>query len=198
MNKIQKYFSFEQCMKYNCSSLFMLRPTTELGITEWSDYGLINSYLEDELSDYKGDYLFVVCKPKDINLFQVLVQLEEEKLNFIEDYDYGGGYVVLVYTIPEELKEDFEKFKRGEYSKLSPKFKNLHDRTVLINSIEVPSLQFLIMYKDPDFKREMEEYLGVEMSKDQELWSVPGEREILSIEKLISNGKCNTDSPKEA
>src|SRR5687768_5394776 len=122
-----------ELFKYNCSTLFMLKPT--IGIN-WKiledEFGMINSYLKDKTrEDLEGNLLFVLFKPVDFDYFELFLEEQQERAeNFIEDYDYAGGYVVMVYRIPEILKEDFELFKKGKYSKLSKLLKNCYEREV--------------------------------------------------------------------
>lgn len=177
--------SFKIWCKWNCSTLFLLKPVTGIGIGGMSEYGLINSYLQDVEREYEDDVLFVLFKPENWDDFQLLIQREaESKSNFIEDYDYEGGYVVMAYGIPKEMKIDFEKFKEGKYSEISEDFKKKHDWKVMYNYETKNSFQYMVFYKDAEYVKQLENMLDVKFAPEQEMWSIPAEKEILDISEI--------------
>lgn len=192
--KKERRISFEEDFKrwssWNCSALLLMQPVTSLGIGDFSKHGFINSYLKDAENKYHNDnVLFVLLKADDVVAMNRFIENEKEtSAFFIEDYDYNE-YTILVYTIREKYKEDFEKFKRGEYSKFSKEFKQSYPRTVR-GTLSSPTFQYMVMYKDDKLRKELEGFLGVKFDDEQELWSVPNlERETLVWSNIIQKGE---------
>lgn len=198
-----------ELFRYNTSTLFILKPVVGInfGVLK-KEFGVINSYLKDKArEDLEGDMLFVLFKPVDFDYFeQFLEEQQENSANFLEDYDYAGGYVVVVYKIPEKMKEDFELFKQGKYSKLSDIIKNCYDKEVKAFLKPMPSFQHEVFSRAKRLKEELEEFLNAKFEKGAELWSLPdlseGGKETLDIEKFlkpeINERQCVTDSSEEA
>lgn len=179
-----------ELFKYNCSTLFILKPVVgESYGSLRENYGFINSYLKDKArEDLSGDLLFVLFKPEDFEYFGMFVSEQiAENHNFIEDYDYTDGYVVIVYKIPQVMKEDFEKFKKGEYSKFSHIIKNCYKKEIKSFIDPNKSFQWKVFDKSKELKKELEDFLDVQFTKDMELWQIPDVegKEILDIEKFL-------------
>lgn len=176
----------------NASTLFLLTPVTRQEKELLNEYQLINSYLRDkDREDLVGDLLFVLFKPTDLEYFELFTYTQaHENEDFLEDYDYAGGYVVIVYRIPQWLKEDFEKFKRGEYSKFSDKakgfFRKMKKAKGRIESTQ--SIQWDVFNKETTLRKDIEKYVGEPIDPTQELWPVPNmEKETLNILKFRKN-----------
>lgn len=185
----------DELFKYNCSTIFLLKPITGAHFSHLeNDYGLINSYLKDKLRDEDGgDNMYILFKPHDFEQFEQFLNTQEyENIHFKEDYDYAGGYVVLIYKIPDHLQKDFELFKQGKYSKLSKFIRGCYDKTVKVYMKHIPTFQWDVFSQNEKFRKEIELFLDVELDKDAELWSIPDMvKETLDIEKIktIGNGK---------
>lgn len=179
MNRLEENFSAWN--EWNCSTLFLLKPVTGKGIADMCNYGLINSYLKDVEKDYEDDVLFVLFKPRDWDVFRVLLDGSE---GIIEEYDYAGGYVVVVFGIPKEMKIDFDLLQQGKYSLVSEEFKKKHDFYVRIRGKNESTLQYMVFYRDEKFLREFEEFLDVKFDEGQELWNIPGPEEVLNINEI--------------
>lgn len=191
----------ENIKRYNASTLFLIRPIMRKSLSDLDEYNLINSYLKDKnREDLDEDLLFVLFKPKDFDFFSFFTAKEELNENFIEDYDYEGGYTVLVYKIPISLKRDFEKFKEGKYSEFSNYTKNLYKKAVQVGVLsEKSSFQWQVFKKDPELHKELEEYVGEKLDEGIELFPVPNlERETLDIQKINENGKSVAESSQKA
>ena len=189
MNKFEE--DFKIYVAWNHSALFLVKPVTTIALGPFvSEFGLLNSFLEDEdCEEFDGDYLFILLQPNNVDVLEVLIaQQEADNLNFIGEYDYEGGFIVLVYSIPEHMKEDFEKFKQGKYSQMSKAFQQLHSPTINRGNTEEMSFQHMVFSKNEEFREKMSEYLGIQIDKGSELWSVPSlsDREILKISKYVT------------
>lgn len=201
----------------NPSTLFLLtglRLTTE----ELKKYGFVSAYAKD--IDHEIFYVrpvYLLFKPSDVSLLEKFIASEYSRperdnnsknsifspsvpiinTSLKEDYDYPGGYVVLVYSFPEYLKDDYALFLMGEYSKFSDKYKSMFsDYSKVkfgknVDPVTIPSLPFRIFNKTPDLKEYLENSLGINFDPSQELWSSPSldGKDCLNISKLsaISN-----------
>lgn len=196
-----------ELLKVNCSTLFMLKPVVGVSNMVLQDeFGMINSYLQDKSrEDLNGDYLFVLFKPIDFDYFELFLEEQAERnKDFVEDYDYAGGYVVIVYKIPEILKDDFELFKKGKYSKLSTIVKECYEKEIKFFLEVIPGFQHEVFSKANRLKEELEEKFGMYFTKDMELWQLPDitGKEVLDIQSFIKpkgNGKteCLTEGDTE-
>ena len=190
---------FKAACNWNCSALFLTQPIVGMTLSKLViDFGMENAFLEDEMNEeYTGDLLFILLHPTHTDILDVLIaQQEQNNINFIGEYDYPDGYVVLVYAIPEEMKSDFIKFKEGKYSEMSLKYKELFDYTVTRNGKPEKSLQFMVLYKDKEFKDNLEGYLGVTIDNNSELWQPPSlsDKEILKISKYVTTTTSNRET----
>jgi hypothetical protein len=161
-------------------------------------YGFINAYLQDKEREPYERGVYLLFKPKSMIEFQLFFEREKTRTHqLIEDYDYDGGYIVLVYVFPDEYLLEYKLFLRGKYSKFRSKYRQLlPDIDSKIDSEGVPfteySMQFMIIYKAPALKKYMEKKLGTEFEEEDELWSKPDiKKETLDISKIISYGRTN-------
>lgn len=179
-----------ELFKYNCSALFILKPVVGINYgTLKENYGFINSYLRDKArEDLTGNLLFVLFRPQDFEYFEMFISEQSlDNDNYLEDYDYSNGYVVMVYRIPEKFKEDFEKFKEGKYSKLSSLIKNCYEKEIKTFLIPEESFQWSVFNKSSKLRKTLEEFLDCQFTKDMELWQLPDieNKEVLDIEKFL-------------
>lgn len=143
--------------------------------------GFINGYLNDVQKDVQyEDCIYLLFKPKCLDKFREFLDSEYERTKqVIEDYDYEYGYVVVVYKLNEDLKEDFNLIKQGKYSKTSKKFQSLFQKDISIKSEKgitknELSLQYRIFNKTEDLVEFWEDKLGVTLGNvvgtDFEVW----------------------------
>ena len=68
----------------------------------------------------------MLFKPDDVPYFGEFLDAEYERTsNLVEDYDYPGGYVVLIYKLDPDLNRDFNIVRQGKYSRTSKKFQKI-------------------------------------------------------------------------
>ncbi len=85
--------------KKTITSIFMV-PTLMVPKNALKQNGFINAYLDDVDRDFKydDDVIYVLFLPTDLAKFREFLDGEYERTtSIIEDYDYEGGFVVLVY-----------------------------------------------------------------------------------------------------
>lgn len=177
-------------VKKNITSIFFV-PTLKIGREKLTKNGYINGYQRDKSLDhhYEG-CIYILFKPDDIDLFRMFLDDEYERTKaIVDDYDYEGGYVVVVYQLDPKFKRDFELIKKGRYSKTSPEFQSMFPKVVKVKmhgiSKDEISLQYRVFNKTDDLRQYWEEKLDVEFDDKMEVWSIyQEENEILDIEKI--------------
>jgi hypothetical protein len=164
------------------------------------EVGFVNAYLHDsgrEL-DYPDMVLHLLFHPSDSVFFTEF--LAEERLRgaaLVDEYDYEGDYVVLVYEFPGTLsKQDYHLIMKGRYSEVSEELKQRYPKVVKIvdpvsgRRRDEMALQWRIFNKDANLKTYWEELLGTSFDADMEVWSALDlERETLHPQQLLHKQK---------
>lgn len=114
-------------MKVNVSRLFLL-PGIQVDDkvrANFTRFGFVNTYLTCDQLSYPYNVIYLLFKPKDLDLeFYTFTKNMEKNPNFIEAIDLGQNKVVLIYRIPKRFKQDYGLFLEGKYSKLSKDFQS--------------------------------------------------------------------------
>lgn len=171
--------------KATISSIF-LAPILGNDRTTLEKYGFINAYIKDSKKevDYE-EALFLLFKPPKMDQFNVFLEDQYEKNTILEDYDYDGGYVVVVYLLDPTYKKDYQLIKQGKYSKTSKAFQNLFPAQKEVKGKLLETLQWRVFNKVDSIKKHWEEKINVDFPNDWELWDKWEEdKEILDIDKL--------------
>lgn len=177
-------------LKKTITSIFMV-PTLKIDREKLKNNEFINAYIKDGNRDvqYKNA-IYLVFNPKDLDKFKVFLDDEYERTkSIIDDYDYEGGFVVLVYELNKKFTTDFGLVKLGRYSKTSPEFQALFPKVVKLKTNGIQrdeiSLQYRVFNQTEDLREFWEEKLGVEFDDSMEVWQgFIEENETLSIDKL--------------
>lgn len=176
--------------KKTISSTFFV-PTLKIGKDSLVKAGYVNAYFKDEERDVQyEDCVYLLFKPESLRDFrQFLVEEYERTKNIIDDYDYGGGFVVVVYKLNPKYKKDFDLIRLGKYSQTSKGFQSEFPKTVRIPEgktfKEEISIQFRIFNKTDDLKDFWEKKLDVVFKDDQEVWyAFEEDKETLTLKKL--------------
>lgn len=204
------------------SSIFLL-PCFGISYKEFEDLGFVNCYLADknrEKVNSKDIHIYLLFKPST-ELMEIeqtggylkleretqhnrlskkieeLEDLDGDRMVLLEDYDYEGGYIILVLKLPERLREDYNNFLGGKYSKLSTmmkkhypndkitKFKNEKGQ---IEQLLGKSLPLRIIERDITIKKYVEDKYDINLDDCEEYWSVPSlEKETLDIETFYQD-----------
>lgn len=173
-------------------TLFLVRPLG-LTINDIEKYGFINAFISDVNEEHQYENcVYLLFKPSDMDLFMDFLDRERGLRNVVEDYDYEGGYVVVVYMLPSKFYKDYELIKQGLYSKTSRAFQEVFPKVIKIvkngRHRDEISLQYRIFNRTQDLINFWEEKLGVRFSSDQEVWEgFHLEKETLNIDKIKSN-----------
>lgn len=183
-------------VKKTITSIFMV-PTLKIDRFKLVESGFINGYVSDvkRLPAYESA-VYLLFQPKDLDKFRDFLEDEYERTkDIIDEYDYEGGYVVVVYKLNPKFKKDFSLIREGLYSRTSKDFQALFPKIVKIQKDGLRrdeiSLQYRIFNKTEDLIRFWEDKLGVEFDEDQEIWhAFILEDEVLDIDKI--NQPCTT------
>lgn len=174
------------------TSIFVV-PTLSLGKDAIKENGFINGFLYNELCDVQYDdenVVYVLFKPKDVDKFKVFLENQYENTKqIIEDFDYEGGFVIVVYKLKEKFKKDFDIIKTGKYSKTSDDFKNSFPKKIIVEKgglrQETYSLQYKIFNKTQDLLDYWEDLLGTRLEEDLEVWEgFHKEKETLNLKNI--------------
>jgi hypothetical protein len=177
-------------MKKTITSIFFV-PTLKIGRDKLMKYGYLNGYQKDTGREvqYKN-CIYVLFKPEDMDLFREFLDGEYDRTkDVVDDYDYDDGFVVVVYTLPNRIKKDYELIRQGKYSKTSLEFQGLFPKIVKVTKNgyqrDEISLQYRIFNKTEDLRKYWEEKIGINFNEGMEVWSVWNEEdEILDINKI--------------
>lgn len=158
------------------TSIFMV-PTLKIDKEDLKKNGFINAYIRDVKSDIQYENaVYLLFKPEDLDVFRLFVEKEYQRTKqLVDDYDYDGGYVVLVYKLDKKFEKDFDLVKLGKYSLTSKAFQDMFPKIIKIvrgglHKDEI-SLQYRIFNRTQDLIEFWEEKLGVTFSEDQEVWN---------------------------
>lgn len=176
--------------KKTISSTFFV-PTLKIGKDNLVKAGYINAYFRDEERDVQHeDCVYLLFKPENLRDFRQFLDEEYDRTkNIIEDYDYGGGFTVVVYKLNPKYKKDFDLVRKGKYSETSKGFQTEFPKTVRIpegsSFKEEVSIQFRIFNKTNDLKDFWEKKLNVRFKDNQEVWyAFDEDKETLTLKKL--------------
>lgn len=149
-------------------------PTLKLGKENLLGNGFINGYSKDlqKEVDYK-DAIYLVFKPVSEKRFKIFLNNEYDKNEgIVEDYDYPGGFVVVVYKLNKDFDSDFRLVRQGKYSKTSKSFQDMFPREIeLTGGKREISLQYRIFNKSDKLKEHWEKKLGVTLDVSDEVWT---------------------------
>ena len=177
-------------LKNTITTLFMV-PTLKIGRENLTENNFLNAYIKDGDKDVQyTNGVYLLFHPKSLDKFREFLDEQYEKTkSIIDDYDYEGGFVVVVYQLDKKFNKDFTLVKQGKYSKTSKEFQNLFSKTVKVkkNGLRKDeiSLQHRIFNKTEDLIKYWEDKLGVDFDNSMEVWQGwIEENETLFIDKL--------------
>lgn len=172
-----------------CTTIFLL-PGIGHTRKDLLKYGFIGAYLDDiNHSTHYENSVYVLFKPEKMEEFQKFLSNEHAKNKLIlEDYDYEGGFTVIVYLFNDKFQAEYELFLQGKYSQFSSEYTKLFPKSVKVidpeYNVEVykTSLQHHIFTRSNLIKKYWEKKIGQKLPSDMELWSSPDmSKEVLDI-----------------
>src|SRR6266498_2837841 len=96
--------------------------------------GFMDGYLDDMNREIRYENsLYLLFKPTSMEKFNQFLILENERTpNLVDDYDYEGGYIVLVYRLESKYLNDYQLFLESKYSMFSNELKKAIPKIVKI------------------------------------------------------------------
>lgn len=166
-------------------------PTLGISQEKRLQNGFINAYVKDkDKDDYGDDYIHLLFQPDDYDVFQRFLDDEYERSQqLIEDYDYEGGFTVMIYRLSSKWDKDFKLVREGKYSLTSREFQDVFPKVAKIiihgkHNDEI-SLQYRIFKKTTDMKIYWEEKLGISFNDSMEVWDkFEYDKEVLDIKEI--------------
>lgn len=180
------------------TSRFLL-PCFGISYRKLVDLGFINCFLSDkdrEPTNETDIHLYLLFKPSgnQVYLLNKMVEDFEKKdkdhLVLLEDYDYEGGFTILVFRFPEKYRNDYKLFLDGGYSRFSEDFKNTFPEEKQIGfdefgTIKGKSLQWMVVHKDNKLRKYQEKKYGIDLSDAPEYYhKIIMEDEVLDIDAI--------------
>jgi hypothetical protein len=177
------------------TTTILLLPSVGTSRRSLLKYGFINGYLADKNHEIQYQQaVYILFKPESWEKFGHHLEREEKSENLIAQYDYAGGYIVLVYSILDQWRDIYPLFMEGQYSRFTQEYKDLFPQMtrVLDNKTGLMSdeltLQYMIFTKAEALQEMWEKELGIafkELGPDMEVWGKPNmEIETLDIDKI--------------
>tara|TARA_R110000796_G_scaffold15671_8_gene49771 strand:+ start:25 stop:603 length:579 start_codon:yes stop_codon:yes gene_type:complete len=182
------------------TAIFML-PTVKHPKNSLIRNNFINAYMKDMLSENNYENcIYVLFKPSNLERFKEFLDNEYERTQqIVEDYDYEGGFVVVVYELKKAFIKDFKLIKQGKYSKTSEEFQKLFPKILKLTKNGLHrdelSLQYRIFNKTNDLVEYWKDKIGRSSTweDDYEVWSSFEEnKEVLTKKILNENRKTIT------
>ena len=177
------------------TTIFMV-PTLKTPKNSLRNNGFINAYLVDNVSESTyEDCIYILFKPKDLDMFKDFLDSEYERTKqIVEDYDYEGGFVVVVYKLSQKWKEDFNLIKQGKYSQTSDGFQKVFPKVIKLmkNGLhrDELSLQYRIFNKTNDLIEYWQDKLGITYwDESMEAWSGFKESEQSLTKKILNESR---------
>lgn len=168
--------------------------TLNIGKERLLENNYINGYIKDGTREVQYDEcVYLLFKPDNLDKFKDFLDVEYERTkSIVDDYDYEGGYVVLVYKLEARFKKDFELIKEGKYSKTSIAFQEIFPKNVKFTkgnrTYDQISTHYRIFNKTEDLKKYWEDKLDIVLEDDSEFWGgFFEEDETLNLDKLKEN-----------
>lgn len=132
---------------------------------------LVNTFVGARDFPELTNHIFLLYKfhgTKDFVLYEE--ELEQCTL-FHSKYDPDSSHVMFVFNVPEDYQEVYDLYLKGKYSEFPKDYKvqifKFHD--IVDSSHRVAK----VLFKHPDLKEELEDRIGVDIPKGQEVSSIP-------------------------
>lgn len=152
--------------KFNTKTSNYLSPMVSINVKLFIEFGWVDTYLGDALRNYGVPTMHFLFRPEYNEEFSEFCEKIKTHVNFVDDYDVSEEEVMFVFKIPEMYYEDIERFKRGEFSKISPEYVKK-----VFKDFKDPRRKVFV--KDPYLKAKVEDFIGVKLDDDAELEGIP-------------------------
>lgn len=144
-------------------------------------HNFVNCYVGTKEEGYMDNFYLVYRFSGDVDY----VRFEEELKNhpkFSNVVDLDHQHTMYIFDMNEEDKFNFNKFKNGEYSKFTDKYKK-QILNFTINPVDITSsnmedtITYGVLYKTDRQRKRIENIIGQKLDKNLEYYSIPEEDE---------------------
>lgn len=160
--------------------LFKVNLTNFGKVTESTRF--VNAYIYNDQKPMYNDHVSIVISSylnKDYDNFYK--ELHNHP-SYADEY-ISNGTLVMIFEIPEENMVDYQLIKKGKYSQVSEKGKDLILKNFFFDF--KPSTLPMIFAKSKPLKASWEKMIESSI-EDQEVWSILNEQEeTLTLQKII-------------
>lgn len=149
-------------------------------------HGYLEGYSIDQFrTEQYENAVYLLFKPENIQAFHIFLRSEYIRTTrLIDDYDYAGGFIVLVYLLETEYAKDFALIREGKYSKTSKPFQERFVKEIRPTDVHLmeESLQHRVFKKDKKLRMLISSRIGIRIPAKAEVWEIFGtERETLNF-----------------
>lgn len=170
-----------------------LMPVLGIDREKLDAHNFIDGFLDDVgRMVHHLNCIYILFRPDDVEKFEDFLEQEKERYpDIIDDYDYSGKYIVVVYKFPKNLLPDMNLILEGKYSETSLEFKKRFSQVKkIINDAglrrDIPSLQWMVFKKSAAIREEWEKELDIVLNENDEVWGKPDmSKQILDIEEIM-------------
>lgn len=162
--------------------LFKVNLTNFGKVTESTRF--VNAYIYNEQKPMYNEHVSIVISSYIDKDYDNFYKELHNHPNYADEY-ISNGTLVMIFEIPEENMVDYQLIKKGRYSQVSEKGKDLILKNFFFDF--KPSTIPLIFAKAKPLKTSWEKMIGKSI-EDQEVWSIMIEQEeTLTSIKLNGN-----------
>lgn len=141
----------------------------------------LNAYIYSEINEEHNNHVSIVCNSYQDLKFDEFYSNMTSNPYFVDCYEIDD-LIVLIYEIPTERKEDYNKIVNGKYSQVSAEGKSLITKHHYFDSSS--SVIPMILNKSQKLKSSWENKIGASLH-DYEVWAIMNkESETLTFDIL--------------
>lgn len=159
----------------NKTTAFMLPaldlPSDKASYKMLEYFGFVNCYMDHKQSLYKNeDYLYMLFNPKREVLgdFYRLYSALKQRSNFVDDYMIDHQLIAMVFKVRDKWKSTYKMFRESKYSQMSKEYADMFKSVTLAGRVNI-GYQYLIIYKQKEYKEHLEKELDVQIDPGAEL-----------------------------
>lgn len=134
---------------------------------------VLNSYLYDinrlQYNDNKIEGIFILIKWSNNPVHKLFENNLFDNPLVLDHYDINKDYYMIYSLFPSEVENDIIKLINGQYSKITEDAKKQIAKYWQL-STSAPVMK--VLKKDPGYRKELENSLGVKLTHDAELSSI--------------------------
>lgn len=129
---------------------------------------LIDAYIRHEgVPHFKENHIFILLKWSADERFEKLNKVLESHPTHVTMYepDGKGEFIMHVFEVRDQMKNDYSKFLDGKYSRMSVEAKKL-----ILASAKPGGTVSKILNRDKSLKEVQEDKIGFRLDEEDEVW----------------------------